>query len=343
MGSRGWVELRNSKPLRVTSADRKPLDFTQVRGPLIIRAAPGAERIVEFELSGSKPLLATGSGVSLLLSGVSIVVHYSGSASSPSAIPPALITLAGKSKLDRCAFKVASPSQPKSRAVFSSMGALEVERCWFEGFDEAIEVEAGYKTEMRMSQTMIVPAPGHGLIPPQPGEWYGWGVKFTFNADIRTPTNGVQSKPNLTLEHCTVEGAGLFDLTTSPGPAPIQLVVNHCAFRANTLLALNSNRSGQHQFNWVGAGNQYDILGRSWIVHSTQGSPALSTDVTDLDSWLKFTDIEKEPIRSKLKYQIDPARRPASLRPHEFTIEAPAPPLSRPGADPVLVGPWSNP
>lgn len=272
------------------------------------------------------------------------MVHYSGAAAAPSAVPPALISVAGKSKLDRCAFKVATPSQPRSRAVFSSMGALEVERRWFEGFDESIEVEAGYATQMRMIQTMIVPAPGHCAIPPQLGEWYGWGVKLVFKADVRAEQKGIQPKPNLILEHCTVEGAGLFDLTGSAGPAPIQVTVNRCAFRANSMLALNSKRLKQQpQIEWVGAANQYDILGKIWIVHSTEGSPAFSTDVTDLESWLRFARGEKETIRSQLKYQHDPAKRPATLRPQEFTIEAPAPRQSCPGADPLLVGPWSTP
>jgi hypothetical protein len=217
-----------------------------------------------------------------------------------------------------------------------------VERCWFEGFDEAIEVAAGYTTEMRISQTIIVPTQGHGPIQDQPGEWYGWGVKVNFNADIRPPA--AQAKPNLTLDHCTVEGAGLLDLTGSPGPAPIRLQVNQCVFRANTLLAFNPMRpKQQQQVHWEGAANQYDIVGPAWIVHSTAGSPAFSTDIIDLDSWLRITPGEKKTIRSKLKYQTDPAKRPASLRPHDFAIEAPAPSQSRPGADPVLVGPWSNP
>jgi hypothetical protein len=195
---------------------------------------------------------------------------------------------------------------------------------------------------MRISQTMIVPAPGHDPIEAQTGDWYGWGVKFNFSADVRSKAG--QPKPNLILDHCTFEGAGLLDLTGSPGPAPIRLEVNQCVFRANTLLAFNPKRpTEQLQVYWQGAANQYDILGKIWIVHSTTGSPALSTGITDLDSWLLFTSGEKKTIRSKLKYLIDPARRPASLRPHDFAIEAPAPPQSRPGADPALVGPWSNP
>ena len=43
MGSRGRVELRNSKPLRLTSTNLKPLDFGAARGGLIIGAAQGFE------------------------------------------------------------------------------------------------------------------------------------------------------------------------------------------------------------------------------------------------------------------------------------------------------------
>jgi serine/threonine-protein kinase len=344
MGGRGWVELRNTKPLRFTSTSHKPLDFTSARGSLVIRAAPGAERIIDLELSGPKPFLATGSSMSLVLDGVTFEVCYSETAGTPAAPPPALISVAGKSKFERCAFKVASTFQPKCRALFASMGALEVARCWFEGFDEAIDVDAGYSTQVRISQTMIVPTPSRFLMPPQLGEWYGWGVKLMFKADERPPAKANQPKPNLIFEHCTFEGAGLLDLAGSPGPAPIQLAVSACAFRANTLLALNSQRPKQNpQFQWVGTGNQYDILGPIWIVHSTQGTPAFSTDVIDLDSWLRFTPGEKQPIRNRLNYEIDSAKRSVPARPREFAIQAPAAPQPRPGADPALVGPWSSP
>ena len=171
-------------------------------------------------MSDAKPLLATGSAVSLELTGVTFVVHYSGAAALPSATPQALILVAGKSKIDRCAFKVALPNQPRGcrAAPLSSLGPVEVDRCWFEGFDEAIELAAGYETKVRISQTMIVPAAGRDPFQAQPGEGYGWGVKSDFKADLRSSTKANRSKPNLILDHCTIEGAGLFDLTGSFGP-----------------------------------------------------------------------------------------------------------------------------
>ena len=179
---------------------------------------------------------------------------------------------------------------PRGPAPYSQVcGALEIERCWFEGFDDAVEVEANNATQMRISQTMIVPDFHRRLLESQPGQWYGWGVKIKFSADNLPPSKGAVRKPNLILDHCTMEGAGLFDLTLSRGPAPISVAVKECAFRLNALLAFNRKRpKTELQIRWEGEANQYEILGRSWIVDSaSEGGPAFSKDIDDLDSWLR--------------------------------------------------------
>ena len=61
MGSHGSVELRNREPLHLTG--NQTLDLVSGRGLLVIRAAPGFEPVIEFDLNGTKPLLATGSSV----------------------------------------------------------------------------------------------------------------------------------------------------------------------------------------------------------------------------------------------------------------------------------------
>ena len=346
MGSQGRVELRNSKPLRLNSKNHKLLDFGGSRGTVIISAAPGTEPIIEFELAGSKPLLATGSGVTLKVSGITVLVHYPAAIQpSPVGVPP-LISTAGKMKLERCAFIVAPGPHPAGcRALVSNMGALEIERCWFEGFDDAIEADADYRTEMKISQTMIVPSSERAPNQTQLSEGYGWGLKFKFTGDIQPIPKGTKPKPNLILDHCLVEGAGLFDLTSSRGPAPLRVAVNHCTFRTNSLLALNRKRpKNEDQIHWDGEGNQYDVRGRSWIVESaSEGSPAFSKDVVDLESWLRITPGEKKTIKTKPKYLIDPATRSESRRPSDFAIEGLPLPEDHSGADPSLVGPWSKP
>jgi len=333
MGGHGWVELRNREPLRLTID--QPLDFVTGQGQLKIRASAGIEPVIEIELKGPKPLLTTGSGVKLTLSGLTIVVRYPKPGPAPSPAPPAVIKAAGLANIDRCAFLVeGNPHLKDSCAIISNGGALEVDRCWFQGFDKAIEVSVINTTPTRIKQTMIVLAPGLAQV--QSPELFGWGLKVQ-------SVGSSSPQSHLILEHCTVEGAGLLDLTTPSQVLKVE--VNHCAVRAEALLACKPSTPGEPRtarFSWRGLGNQYDILGNFWIVLSaSQGTP--DSSVIDLDSWLHVATNESEPIRAKLKYQTDPAARLNPLRPRDFAIEASGPPATKPGADSGQVGPWSNP
>jgi eukaryotic-like serine/threonine-protein kinase len=344
LGSRGWVELRNREPLKLISTGNTPLDFRTASGTLAIRAAEGTEPVIDVTLNGSKPLLELGSGVTLKLSGVTIVVHYPKPAVSTSPAPPAVLTTASSAKIDRCAFKVAPGPHPKGCSVVqSNIGVLEVDRCWFEGFDSAIEVAAELRTSVRIKHTMIVRAPVGDSTEPSPGEGYGWGVKLRFESTARPQSKAFQA--NFLLDHCTLDGAGLFDLTDSPGPASVRVEVNRCVLDSNTLLAVNPKRPSKEQIEWRGDSNYYDVVGRSWIVNSaSQGTPLFSAEAIDLDGWAKFVGQEKDLIRAKLKYRIDPSARGEPLQPRDFAIEESAPLQSHPhGADAKLVGPWSPP
>ena len=150
--------------------------------------------------------------------------------------------------------------------------------------------------------------------------------------------------PHLILEHCTVEEAGLIDLTNNPVSSPVEVEVNHCAVKAEALLACNRDIAPSSQVRWRGVGNQYDLLGRVWIVLSaSEGTPAFSSAPTDLQSWLLFARGDSKPIQEKLKFLTDTAARTESAQPRDFKIQAAVAPPIRPGADPELVGPWSNP
>jgi serine/threonine protein kinase len=339
MGSRGWVELRNRTPVRLRGD--QILDFRTGSGSLRVRAAPGIKPVIETELKSSKPLLTTGLAVPLELSGVTIVVRYPAPAPAGAPAPPAVITAAGAVKIDRCAFRVEGGLRLKdSRAISSNGGRLEVDRCWFEGFDNAIELSALYQAPNQIRQTMIVAAPGQ--TQEQLPELYGWGVK------LKSARNG-GAQPHLILEHCTIEGAGLLDLVTNRGIGPLHVVVMDCIVRANALLACKpSTRSTEQikeQISWLGESNQYAILGHSWIVLSAspEGTPAFSTDVADLDSWLRVATKENNPIRKELKFLVDPKARSTPLQPGDFALAESGPGQIKPGADPVKVGPWRNP
>jgi hypothetical protein len=259
--------------------------------------------------------------------------------SSPVSAPPPLIAAAGKiTKIDHCAFKVVgNPRLENARAIYSNGGSLEVDRCWFQGFGQAIEIDAVDQVPARIQQTMIVPAPEPAPIASQSAELHGWGVK------LRTGAGGGSPQSRLILDHCTFEGAGLLDLTGSPPLTPLQIDVNHCAVRADALLAWKPNQPGDpltNQLRWQGTGNQYEILGRSWVVLSaSQGTPALSINITDLASWLRVATTDKDAIPTRLEFLTDPSARSDSFLPRDFAIKASGTLPNTPGADPELVGP----
>ena len=238
-----------------------------------------------------------------------------------------MIVAAGSAKIDRCAFIITDGSHPKgSCAIVSDGGVLEVNRSWFQGFDEAIDVIAMNRTPARIRQTMIVPAfVGPAQAQSHPPDWYGWGVKLQLGAGggakIKNPP------PHLILEHCTVEEAGLIDLTTSPASSPLEVEVNHCAVKAEALLACKRDIPPSSQVRWRGVGNQYDILGRVWIVLSaSEGTPAFSSAATDLQSWLLFAPADSKPIQEKLTFLTDPTARTELAQPRDFKIQAPVAP-----------------
>ena len=336
---RGWVELRNREPLHLTS--NQVVNFISGTGRLVVRAAPGLQPVIEIELKGSKPLLTTGSGVALELSGLTINVSYSQQGAPPT--PSAVIVAAGSAKIDRCAFKITDGSHPKgSRAIVSDGGVLNVTRCWFQGFDETIDITVMNRTPARIRQTMIVPAFGPSHAQSHTPDWYGWGVKLQLGAGGGAKLTIPSS--HLILEHSTIEAAGLIDVTNSSAPAPLEVDVNHCAVKAEALLACKRDIDPTSQIRWRGVGNQYDMLGRVWIVLSaSEGTPAFSNAATDLQSWSLFAPGDSKPTQEKLEFLTDPMARMSLAQPRDFRIQAPVASQIRPGADPELVGPWSNP
>jgi hypothetical protein len=340
---RGYIELRNRKPLRVIVDDNpndNAFDFRSAEGSLDLRAAVGTVPVIEVELRGTKPFLLTGSGVRLEISGILIVVHYV-EPHNPVSLPPA-IQAVGRAKLERCGFRVAYATQRcRSRAVVSEGGMLQVKRCWFEGFDSAIEVSILRDAVAQIQQTMIVPSPGLPLRETQSPAWHGWGVKAQLVSTTRSASKAGQ--PNLVLGRCTFEGAGLLEMASKPSPDRLQVEVKNCAVKAEALLACKGGGSPAQQVHWLGSGNHYDIVGPSWIVPSAnQRIAASSASVTDLNGWSSIADRESNPVSAKLNFETDPAERSTQLMPRDFTIKESGPSRDKPGADPVLVGPWSN-
>jgi serine/threonine-protein kinase len=339
LGTSAWVELRTAGPFHL--AGDQSLAFGDCRGRLKIRAAPAVMPVIEVELRDLQPCLQTGSAVLLELSGLTFVVRYLSPSGSASPAPPPLIAAAGKTtKIDHCAFRVVgNPRLKDACAIVSDGGSLEVDRCWFQGFDPAITIstlDAVDQIPARIHQTMIVPSPESGRARPQLAEPRGWGVKVLASSP----------ESRLILDHCTFDGAGLLDLTGRPLVTPIQIEVKHCAVRADALLAWKPDRlddSLADQLHWRGSGNQYDILGRSWIVPSTsQAAKGPSIGIIDLSSWMHVATKDENAIATKLEFVTDPSAQSDSFQPRNFAIKESATRQAKPGADPELVGPWAR-
>ena len=174
MGTLGWVELRKNGPWHL--AGDQMLAFGSGRGRLNIRAASGAMPVIEVAMGASQPFLETGSAVGLELSGLTFVVRYPNPGAPASPAPATLDRGRRQDNQDRPLRLrvVGNPGLKDSRAIFCNGGELEVDCCWFEGFDTAIDIDAVDRMPARIQQTMIVGAPAQ----PQPAKPRGWGVKF---------------------------------------------------------------------------------------------------------------------------------------------------------------------
>jgi serine/threonine-protein kinase len=335
MGRRkdGYVELRNRAPLQLGPGDFP--DLAAASGTLDIRAAPGVQPVIEIRMDGSQPFLATGSGVSLSLSGLTLRVRYPTASIAPSAEPPPVIEAAGRVRIERCAFEVAGQRPDRCRALATAGVGLSVNRCWFLGFDEPIRVKAFDETVTHIRQTMIVPEPGIGQGSGSSPELRGWALGIQLSPGR---SDAGASKRRLILENCTIEGAGLLEITGEPCPSPLPVEVDHCAVRADTLLAWKPRKPDDRLdvvLRWKGSANQYQVLGASWII------PEPPSGVTDLKSWSqsKFVSSEVEPIRTRIIYHTDPQQRTDPVRPQDLAIDSTASSPVRAGADPGLVGP----
>lgn len=331
-GKNGYVELYNREPLRLEPDDL--VDVRTASGTLEIRAAPGRQPVIEVPMDSGRPFLATGSNVVLQLSGLTIRARYS--SSKPGADRPPLIEAAGRVRIERCAFEVVGHQRPDGcRAVFMDGGSLIVDRCWIEGFDEAIGVRVYDKTATQISQTMIVPGLGTSTVTGPTRELRGWPIGLEL-------LPGAKRARRLKLDHCTFEGTGLLSVTGNAGATPLLVEVKQCAVRADSLLAWSPHTVGgplRLDLLWQGLGNQYQILGSNWLLPSRGPATSAPPKVPDAAAWGHFVDKEVGPIDTRILFRTLPHARPNPPRPEDFAIESN---VAHTGADPALVGPWAK-
>ncbi len=321
-GHDGFIELRNREPLKLGPKD--VFNVISARGTLDIRAAAGTQPIIELTMDPSRPFLATGSSVTLVLSGLTILVRYPTAAGTPTVVPPPVIQAAGRVQVERCAFEVVGPRPDGCRVLVAEGSGVTLKRCWLSGFDRAIQMQAYGDTTARVEQTMIVPGPGTQPAPSPMPELRGWALGIQLMPGAATPEH---AKRRLTLDHCTIEGTGFLDIAGDAGRCPLPVEVMHCAVRAEALVAwepLKPDVRFQTDVKWEGLGNHFQIPeGRSWIMKSARTmTPAESLGVTDMASWSDFAGSESSPILGRIRFQTDPRARPNPPQPQDLAIES---------------------
>jgi hypothetical protein len=286
---------------------------------------------LKVDMKGQSPFLSTGSDVNLVVEGLTFEVVDS--APTPGKPMPPVVFAAGRARFTRCSLRSAGGGG--SRAIVSQGGTLDVDGCWFEGFDTAIEIQAAAGSKNTIRQTMIVP----GLPPAKAAQSgrIGWGVRVQFWGGGER--NG---KRALRFEHCTFAGAGFLDLSEFSAESPLSLVVNDCAVQSDALIRWEQSAKPDVPIDakavqWSGEGNQLDVSGKSWIVAAPGVASAAVPAVADLDGWMKLAGDERDPIRTSILFPLEPRTAAGGPTPEAYIVSPTG--TRHPGAAPAEVGP----
>ena len=101
-GRKAGLSCTISEPLIIPASDRS--GFSAGNGWLKLRGAPGVSPVIVVEIKGQRPFLTVGSGMSLVLEGLTIVARYTDQSPDARDGPPPIILAGGPVQLRHCAF-----------------------------------------------------------------------------------------------------------------------------------------------------------------------------------------------------------------------------------------------
>ena len=316
IGGRGHVLLLNKEPLNVSAAEAVTLSG----GTLVIRAGEGVKPVLHVEVKAGTPFLSTRSDTPLKMERVAIVVKYL----DPGSDPAPVIMAGGNATLDRCDFRVEG-QVPGARAVAVEGGTLSATGCWFENFDRALDIACYEGAVSQLGQCMFVHTlPGGANTSDSHSS--GWAVRLR-----SMPGGFAKTGRRLVMDRCTAKGQGLLDLAGFSPHAPVIVDLTACAVQTETLVLCEpdappdkeSDSLNRQALSWSGKDNQYDILGKSWVILVTKkGLPEtpMPGGPTDLDSWVRLLGNERDPIPPPIRFATDPAALPAHPEPSNFSL-----------------------
>jgi serine/threonine-protein kinase len=339
VSTRGWVILHNRDPILLPSSDRTT--SSSGNAWLKLRAGQGLNPVLIVETKDRRPFLVTGSAMSLILEGITIVARYPDRYSANDPGPPPVILAGGPVQLRHCAIVLEDESGVTgSRAVFADGGALTVENCWFKGFDIALDIRSiGGSTTLLKQLMTIPPTRASAPLPTRPPtssvEGSGWGIRVQFLGGGRA---GLGRR--LVLDHCTITGTGVLRLAGFSADLPLLVEARQCAVQSRTLMGWESSKPGipfnPQSIRWQGEGNQLDIRGPYWLVPLNKSVADAVPEGINQDHWLQFAT-ERNLIPGPIEFHATDTSDAHSPGPREFSIRTAGP--SRVGADPNQVGP----
>jgi serine/threonine-protein kinase len=356
IGSRGYVLLRNARPLRI-----KAETIVASGGPLTIRAGDGARPVLEVVVRRGKPFLLTRPNSPLRIEGVTVVVYYADEGPEP----PPVIDAGASVTLDRCAFRVEGPERglvAGSRAVVMEGGSLIATGCWFENFDRALDLATFSGSTASITQCMFIHNRRGGEGPAASADT---NSDTNTNANTNGPAGGwavrLRSMPGgapkvgrkLVMDHCTAHGRGFLDFAGFSDLAPARVDLRGCAVLADALVAWETVTPtgtpaappSRDCLSWLGEGDQFDIRGKSWLLLAPRDAPpeAMPGGPVDLEGWNRAFGTERDPVLPPLRFAADPSAIPEHPTPADFAVATDKGSSRTIGADPAQVGPTALP
>jgi serine/threonine protein kinase len=322
------VRRASGKPARVVIRDGEPLRLgsttaTQLRvgGRVTIQAAEGAHPLIEVSLtSADAAVRVLNANASLTLQGLAFVAERK--------LPdvnliPTVIDTVGNLKIEHCSFLLKGTDH-HARAVFARGIHTQAILCFIHGFDTPLELISYQNSNARLEQCMLV-APYDS--PASTGSLTGWAVR------LRVEMSRPSSTRRLTIDRCTIVGAGLTRLEGNLEQSPLKLEVSNTVV-VGQALALWPNAPFPGSMTWLGHENAYELSGDSWILPAPDCKTLNETQPGNLESWAKTPGVTDAKSHEQiLKFAVQPTG--AGQSPSDYKlVDLPDP---KPGADPGLV------
>lgn len=317
VGGQGVVVIKGGEPLAVKADAARTL---AARGTIEIEGEPGGKAVLRIEL-GAKPWLSTGSSVNLVLRNLTVEAYRA--APDEKSSPP-IVLAAGRASFQHCAFRTAPAlGYPGATAVVSKGGSLEIDGCWFEGFDSAVEIRAMAGVEHRIRGSMFVP--GGTAVEADKAKLSvrrGWAVRSVLEG------GGVRDgKRTVALANCTILGEGLLKMEGFTEATPLRMDVSSCVAKVERLLDASPPPWSPKALAWQGKANRFEVVGESW---------ASGAAIANAGDWAKLyqeADLEDAAVRFTMEGKASDGHLP----PEAYSLVGAS--GSPRGADPGGVGP----